>query len=84
MEMETSKAHFSIPSIIAIAAALLSFGTGAFWGFILAVVAIVFGLIGLLLSFSPSVRGGLVSIISLIAAAIGILLAVIKAIAWVV
>jgi hypothetical protein len=84
MEMETSKAHFSIPSIIAIVAALLSFGTGAFWGFILAVVAIVFGLIGLMLSFSPSVRGGVISIISLLAAAIGIVLAVIKAIAWVV
>ena len=78
-----SKAHFSIPSIIAIAAAIASLFVGALAGFILALVAIVFGLLGVAVSLSPSVRGGLVSIFSMILAAIGLFLAVVKAIAWV-
>jgi hypothetical protein len=77
-----SKAHFSIPSIIAIAAAIASLFVGALAGFILAVVAIVFGIIGVLVSLSPSVRGGIVSVFSLIVASIGVLVAVAKAIAW--
>ncbi len=77
-----TKAHFSIPSLIAIGAAIASLFVGAMGGFILALIAIFFGVIGLLLSFSPSVRGGMVSILSLIVAAIGIVIAVIKAIAW--
>lgn len=77
------KAGFSIPSIIAIIAALISFGTGAFWGFVLAMIAIVFGVIGILLSLSPNVRGGFVSVLSLVAGAIGILVAVLKALAWI-
>ncbi len=82
METATTKAHFSIPSIIALIAAACSFAAGAFWGFILALIAIAFGIIGVLLSFSPSIRGGLVSILSLIAGLVGIAVAVVKAIAW--
>jgi len=77
----TSKAHFSIPSIIAIAAAIASFFVGAGWGFILALIAIFFGIIGVILSMSPSVRGGIVSFLALGAGAIGIIVAVIRAIA---
>ena len=83
--METtgqSKAHFSIPSVIAVFAAIASFFVGAFGGFILAMVAIVFGLIGLMLAMAPSVRGGMVSILSLGMACLGIIAAVIKAIRW--
>ena len=82
METGQTKARFSLPSIIAIAAAIGSFFVGAFGGFVLALVAIVFGIIGVLLSLAPSVRGGLLSILSLIVAAIGIIMAVIKAIVW--
>jgi len=82
MQTET-KARYSIPSIIAMVAALVSFGTSAFWGFILAMVAIVFGVLGVLLSLSPSVRGGLVSVVSLVAGGIGVVVAVIKAISGV-
>ncbi len=82
METGATKPHFSIPSIIAIAAAIASFYVGAFGGFVLAIVAIVFGVIGLLLSFSPSVRGGLVSALSLALAVIGIIAAVVKFIRW--
>jgi hypothetical protein len=78
----TTRAHFSIPSLIAIAAAIGSFTTGAFWGFVLAMIAIFFGIIGVLLSLSPRVRGGFVSVFSMLAGAVGIIVAVIKAIAW--
>ena len=69
---------FSIPSIIAIVAAIASFFFGAALGMILAIVAIVAGLIGVLMSLSPRVRGGMVSIFSIVAGAIGIVAAVIK------
>ncbi len=78
METGASKPHFSIPSIIAIAAAIGSFYVGAFGGFILAIVAVVFGVIGFLLSLLPSVRGGFVSLLSLVLACIGIIAAIIK------
>ena len=80
--VETRSAKFSIPSIIAIVAAILSFTTGAFFGFILAVVAIVFGLIGVAMAMSPSVRGGMMSTLSLVAGGIGLIAAVIKAMMW--
>ena len=51
-------------------------------GFILALIAIAFGIIGLFVAMSPSVRGGLISILALIVAAIAIVVAVIKAIVW--
>lgn len=83
METGQTKAHFSIPSIIAIAAAIASFYVGAAGGLILAIVAIVFGFIGLMLSMAPGIRGGFVSMLSLALAVIGIIAAVIKAIRWV-
>ncbi len=80
MDGAQTKPHFSIPSLIAIGAAIASFFVGAAGGFILAIVAIVFGIIGVLLSMAPSVRGGFISVFSLILAAIGIVVAMIKAI----
>lgn len=74
-----SKPHFSIPSIIAIGAAIASFFAGAGAGFALAIVAIVFGVIGFLLSLAPSVRGGVTSVLSMILACIGIVIAIVKA-----
>ena len=79
---ETRPAKFSIPSIIAILAALLSFTTGAFWGFMLAVVAIIAAIIGMVMAASPNVRGGMMSTVSLIAGGIALVAAVIKAIMW--
>ena len=81
---EPKAAKFSIPSIIALVAAVLSFMTGAVAGLVLAIIAIIFGVIGVLLSFSSRTRGGLVSTLSLLAGFIGIVAALIKAIAWVV
>ncbi len=84
MESQTRESSISIPSIIAILAAIGSFFSGALWGFILAMIAIVFGVIGVLLSLSPRYRGGIISVFSLLAAGVGIVLAVFKTIAWLV
>ncbi len=75
-----NKPHFSIPSIIAVAAAIASFFVSAGTGIVLAIIAIIFGVFGFLLSLAPSVRGGVMSVFSLILAAIGIVVAIIKAV----
>jgi hypothetical protein len=82
MNVETKRATFSIPSIIAVIAALGSFMTGAIWGLMLAFVAILFGVIGVLLSLSPTVRGGFISIVGVGAGLIGIIAAAFKALGW--
>jgi hypothetical protein len=80
----TTRARFSIPSIIAIVAAIASFAVGAFWGFVLAMVALFFGAIGVLLAFSSRVRGGMVSTLAVLAGVVGLIAAIIKGIAWLV
>lgn len=70
--------EYSLPSILAIVSAIASLFFGAFLGFLLAVAAIILGVIGLLLAASPSIRGGIVSIISVLAGLIGIIAAVFK------
>ncbi len=84
--METGRArpHYSIPSLIAIGAAIASFFVGAAGGIILAIVAIVFGVIGVIVSLAPSERGGLISVLSIILAAIGVVVAIIRAVGHVV
>ncbi len=80
--METgSRAHFSIPSIIAVVAAIASFFVGAFGGVILALIGFAFGLIGFLLSLSPSIRGGFISFLSMGIAMIAMIAAGVKAVA---
>jgi len=69
---------YSIPSILAIVCAIGSFMAGAGLGMLLAILAIVFGAIGVLLSLSPRVRGGMMSIFSVLAGVIGIIAAVLK------
>jgi hypothetical protein len=75
-----SKPHFSIPSIIAIGAAIASLFVRSGTGIILAIVAVFFGVIGFFLSLSPSIRGGLVSILSFFLASIGIVIAIVRAV----
>lgn len=75
-----SKPHFSIPSIIAVGAAIASVFVRPATGLALAIIAIIFGVVGILLSFAPSIRGGIMSFFSLILAMIGIIVAIIKAI----
>lgn len=84
METSTSaRPSFSIPSLIALFAAIGSFMNGAILGLILAVVAIVFGILGVVLSLAPAKRGGIVSTFGIGAGVIGILAAVIKAVMWI-
>lgn len=73
-----NRPEFSIPSLLAIVSAIGSFFSGAFLGVLLAIAAIVLGIIGVLLAISPRVRGGMVSILSILAGAIGIIAAVFK------
>ena len=80
---ETSKAAFSIPSILAVVAAIFSFKVGAFFGLVLAGIAILMGVIGVVLSLSPGKRGGIFSVIGVLGGAVGIVAAVVKAILWI-
>lgn len=69
-----NRATFSIPSIIAVICAILSFFDTGF-GFILAILAIIFGVVGALVAASPSRRGGIMSIV---AVALGIIAALVS------
>ncbi|HEV8543572.1 MAG TPA: hypothetical protein VGR78_14345 [Verrucomicrobiae bacterium] len=80
----TTRARFSIPSIIAIVCAIASFPAAAFAGFLLGMIAVVFGAIGFLLAFSSRVRGGVVSTLAVLGGVLGLVAAVVKAIAWLV
>ncbi len=80
--MSTNRATFSIPSIIAIIAAIASFYFGATLGLICAAVAFIFGMIGLGLAVSPKTRGGIISIIAVILSLIGVIAAIFKAIGY--
>ncbi len=80
--MKSSKASFSITSIVAIIAAILSFKVGAIAGLLLAAVAFIFGVLGVILALSPQTRGGGLSILAVVLSFIGVIAAVIKAIMW--
>ena len=69
---------FSIPSILAAICAAASFGVGPGLGFVLAILAIILGGFGVMLALAPQTRGGIVSVISILAGAIGIVAAVIR------
>lgn len=81
--MSNNKAAFSIPSILAIVAAILSFNFGAILGLIFAALALIFGALGLFLSLSPRTRGGGLSILAVGLSVIGVVAAIIKAIIWI-
>lgn len=72
--------RISKTSIIAFVAAILSFTSGALWAWILAGIAILFGILGVMKSWSDRVRGGLISTFSILAGALGIIGALIKTI----
>lgn len=72
------KPSFTIPSILSIVAAVLSFRFGAVFGLLLAILAIGLGVVGTLLAISPRRRGGIVSVVSIIMGLIGIIAAIVK------
>ena len=69
---------FSIPSILAAIAAIVSLRSGAAFGLIAAVFAIILGIIGFALALLPQTRGGIVSILSILFGLIGIVAAAFK------
>jgi hypothetical protein len=69
---------FSIPSVLAAICAVISLRSGAAFGLIMAILAIVFGAIGMLLAFLPQTRGGIVSVLSIVFGLIGVIAAVFK------
>jgi hypothetical protein len=75
-----TKPHYSIPSILALAAAIASFFVSTGTVLLLAIIAIVCGVLGLILSMSPSIRGGGISVISLCLAGLGVVLGIVRAI----
>ncbi|WP_035614471.1 hypothetical protein [Haloferula sp. BvORR071] len=73
---------FSLPSIIAVVAAIWSFFASAMGGLVLALIAIVFGILGVVISLSPAKRGGVASTFGIFAGGLGIVAALIKGIMW--
>ena len=77
-ELARSRPAFTIPSILAVVCAVISFGRGAAGGLLFAILAIVFGAIGCLLAIAPGKRGGMISVVSIVLGAIGIIAALFK------
>jgi hypothetical protein len=73
----SSGAKFSIPSIIAIICAIASWFVGAGLSILLAIVAIVFGLIGVVMSIHPARRGGTTSIFAVLLGALALVVSII-------
>ena len=69
---------FSFVSIAALLCAVFSFFSNGPIALLLAVGAIFAGVIGVLLAFLPSTRGGFISILSIFAGIAGIIAAIIK------
>jgi len=69
---------FSIVSIIAAVCAIFSFRFGVTIGTLLAVLAIVFGVLGAGLAILPNRRGGMISVFAIGLGLIGILVAVFR------
>lgn len=74
-------AAFSIPSILAIIAAIASFMVSPGLQLLLSIAAAVLGLIGVIVALMPNVRGGIISLFSLVVGAIGAIVAIIRLIA---
>ena len=73
-------AAFSIPSIIAAIAAIATFIVdGAGTRLFLAVVAALFGVIGVIIAILPGKRGGLISVAALVIGAIAFIVAIVQA-----
>jgi uncharacterized membrane protein HdeD (DUF308 family) len=73
-----ARPEFSAPAIVAMICAIASFFLGASLGTLLAIIAIVAGLIGVVMALSPRVRGGLMSIVAMVAGVVGILAGIVK------
>lgn len=70
---------FSIPSILAIICAIGSFFVGGAGTMILlAILAALFGVIGVIIAILPGKRGGIISTLSIVISAIALIVAVVR------
>ncbi|MBB5350996.1 hypothetical protein HNR46_001230 [Haloferula luteola] len=77
-----SRPTFTFASIIALVVSIASFYQGPILGLLLAITAMIFGLFGVLMSLSSRKRGGIVSFTAISLGGLGILAAIIRAIAY--
>jgi hypothetical protein len=77
---ERMKPQVATAAIIAIVSAIASFASGAFWGVILAIVAVIAGALGMLIAVSPKRRGGILSIVAIVLGAIALVRAILVAV----
>lgn len=72
--------HKSMASLLAIAAAIASFFVhSGILGLVLAIIAIVLGLIGFLLSLAPGIKGGILSLLAMVLGVIGAVAGIVRA-----
>lgn len=71
------EASYSVASIIAIVCAIAAWVVSAGWSILLAIVAIIAGLIGAAAAISPNKRGGVMSIIAILIGLIAIVVSII-------
>jgi len=72
-------ARIGMAATLSIVAAIGSFFVNPLPGFFLALVAIFLGIIGFVMAASPRVRGGILSIFSIILGVAGLLVSILKA-----
>lgn len=72
---------FSAPSILAFIAALASFAVSPGYQLLLCIAALVLGAIGVIASLLPSVRGGIMSLFSLVVGGLGAIVAIVRLLA---
>lgn len=73
--------RIGIAAILAIISAIASvFVDSAFFGFLLAIAAVVLGIIGFVMAASPRVRGGILSLTSIGIAVLALVVNVLKAV----
>lgn len=75
-EMETRQPHTAatVAIISAVVSWMLSFSGHPLWAIVLALAAVLFGMGGLVMAASPRVSGGIISIVSIVLGAIGVIL----------
>jgi len=78
-ELARSRPAFTIPSILAIVCAIAAFALDRSGLAVMAAIgAIAFGIIGMLAAIIPGKRGGIVSVISIVLGAIGLIVGVLR------
>lgn len=81
-DMARQRATFSLPSILAIVTAIVSFNVGAIPGLILAAIAFLLGVLGIVMAMSSRTRGGMLSILAIFLSFGGVIAAIVRAVGW--